>query len=53
VIGGMPPGTEIVTIFSGGVCAASAQSEAVWTLLDWLKSSAAAPAKLRHGMEPA
>ncbi len=53
VIGAMPPGTEIVTTFSGGICAASTQPEAVRILLAWLQSTAAAEAKRRHGMEPA
>lgn len=52
VIGAMPPGTEIVTTFSGGICAASTQVEAARTLLAWLQSPVAASAKLRHGMEP-
>jgi molybdate transport system substrate-binding protein len=53
VIGAMPPGTEIVTTFSGGICAASAQADAVRQLLAFLQSPAAADAKRRHGMEPA
>jgi molybdate transport system substrate-binding protein len=53
VIGAMPPGTEITTIFSGGICAASSQAEAVRALLAFMASPAAAAAKRRHGMEPA
>ncbi len=53
VIGGMPSGCEIVTTFSGGICAASTQPEAVRVLLAWLQSPAATEAKRRHGMEPA
>jgi molybdate transport system substrate-binding protein len=53
VIGPMPPGLQIVTIFAGGVAAASRQPEAVRALLDFMRSPAAAEAKLRHGMEPA
>ena len=53
VIGAMPPGTEIVTTFSGGVCAASSRSEAVRKLLAYMQSSAATEAKRRQGMEPA
>lgn len=53
VIGAMPPGTEIVTTFSGGVCAASSRPEAVRKLLAYMQSSAATEAKRRQGMEPA
>lgn len=53
VLGTMPPGTEIVTIFTGAVCAASAQPDAARALLDFMRSSAAADAKRRHGMESA
>ena len=53
VLGTMPPGCEIVTTFSGGLCATSAQAEAVRALLAFMQSPAAADAKRRHGMEPA
>ena len=53
VVGAMPPGTEILTVFSGAVCAASKQPTAVRELLAYLQSPAAAAAKRRHGMEPA
>jgi molybdate transport system substrate-binding protein len=53
VIGTMPPGCEIVTIFSGGVCVGSAQPAAVRALLAFMQSPAAADAKRHHGMEPA
>lgn len=53
VIGGMPPGTEIVTTFSGGICAASARADTVRALLDWMQSPATADTKRRYGMEPA
>ena len=53
VIGAMPPGCEIVTTFSGGVCAASTQPDAARALLAWLQSPAATAAKRRQGMEPA
>lgn len=53
IIGGMPPGTEIVTTFSGGICAASSRPEAVREMLAWLQSPATADTKRRHGMEPA
>ncbi len=53
VIGEMPPGCEIVTTFSGGICAASTQPDAARALLAWLQSPAATAAKGRQGMEPA
>lgn len=53
VLGPMPPGCEIVTTFSAGLCAASTQPEAVRALIDFMHSPAATDAKRRHGMEPA
>ncbi len=53
VIGGMPPGCEIVTTFSGAICAASQAPEAARALLAWLHSPAAAATKRKHGMDPA
>ncbi|MCX7149795.1 MAG: substrate-binding domain-containing protein, partial [Rhodocyclales bacterium] len=53
VLGTMPPGCEIVTTFSAGLCATSTQPEAVRALLAFMRSPAAADAKRRHGMEPA
>jgi molybdate transport system substrate-binding protein len=53
VIGPMPPGCGIVSIFSAGLCAASTQPEAVRALIDFMHSPDAAEAKRRHGMEPA
>ena len=53
VLGPMPPGVEIVTTFSAGLCAASSQPEAAAALIEFMRSPAAADAKRRHGMEPA
>jgi molybdate transport system substrate-binding protein len=53
VIGPMPPGLEIVTTFSGGICTASTQADAVRMLLAFIRSPAADEAKRRHGMQPA
>jgi len=53
VLGPMPPGVEIVTTFSAGLCAGSDRPEAVAALVAYLRSPAAAEAKRRHGMEPA
>ena len=53
VIGSMPPGLEIVTTFSGAVCASSNAREIARSFLDFARSPAAAEAKRRHGMQPA
>jgi molybdate transport system substrate-binding protein len=53
VLGTMPPGLEIVTTFSGAVCAVSTQPEAARSLLDFIRSPAADEARQRHGMQPA
>lgn len=53
VVGPLPEPAQIVTTFSAGVCAASSQPDAVRGLLDFMASPNAAPAKRRHGMEPA
>jgi len=53
VVGPMPPGLEIVTTFSGGICTASTRADAARALLDFMRSPAADQAKRRHGMQPA
>lgn len=53
VLGVMPPGSEIVTTFSGGICSAAADSAAAAALLDFFTSPDADAAKQRHGMQPA
>ncbi len=53
VLGPMPAGTEILTIFSAGLCSVSAQPDAVRDLLAYLRSPACDQAKRRQGMEPA
>ncbi|MBI3524291.1 MAG: substrate-binding domain-containing protein [Betaproteobacteria bacterium] len=52
VLGTMPSGCEIVTTFSAGLCAASAQPEAARALLAYMRSLTAADAKRRNGMAP-
>lgn len=52
VIGGMPPGLEIVTTFSAAVCAASNRPDEARELLRFLASPACDEAERRQGMEP-
>ena len=53
VLGPMPPGTEIVTAFSAGLCVASPSPAAARELIDFLRGQQTADAKRRHGTEPA
>jgi molybdate transport system substrate-binding protein len=53
VLGPMPPGVEIVTTFSAGLCATSTRVEAARALLAFMRSPATVDAKRRHGMEQA
>lgn len=53
VLGTMPPGCEIISTFSAGLCSTSTRPEAVRSFIDFMHSPAAADAKRRHGMEPA
>lgn len=53
VVGPLPPGVQIVTTFSGGVCASSRRAEAAHRLLAFMASPGAEDAKRRHGMDPA
>lgn len=53
VLGPMPPGTEIVTVFAAACCAASTRPDVVGRLLDFMASADTAAIKRRHGMQPA
>ncbi len=53
LVGPMPAGCAIVTIFSAGVCSRSTQAGAAGGLIAFLQSPATADLKRRHGMEPA
>jgi molybdate transport system substrate-binding protein len=52
VVGPMPAGAEIVTLFSGAVCATCTQRGAARELLLFMASPPTADAKRRQGMEP-
>lgn len=53
LLGGMPPGLEIVTTFTGAVRAGSAQVDAALAVLDFMNAPAQTALKERHGMEAA
>ena len=50
IVGGLPPGVEIITTFSGSVAATSVQAQAVQAMLAFWASAACADTKVRHGM---
>jgi molybdate transport system substrate-binding protein len=52
IVGPMPPAAEIITLFTGAICATSTQRDAVRELLVFMASPPAADAKRRQGMEP-
>lgn len=51
LLGGMPPGLEIVTTFSGALRVGSPRTEAARAVLDFMAAPARAALKQRHGME--
>jgi molybdate transport system substrate-binding protein len=53
VLGPLPPTIQIMTTFSGGVCATSQQPDAVRAMLAAMNGPETEPLKRRHGMEPA
>ncbi|MFM0345751.1 substrate-binding domain-containing protein [Paraburkholderia sp. RL17-347-BIC-D] len=53
VIGPMPAEAQIVTVFSAGICTASAKKHVAKAFLSFLASSQCDQAKLSQGMEPA
>lgn len=52
VLGPMPAAVQIITTFSGALCATSSQGEAVRQVLAFMASRDADAAKRRNGMEP-
>jgi molybdate transport system substrate-binding protein len=53
IVGPLPPEIQIVTVFSAGLSVTSTRPEAVRAMLGFMRSTDAAQAKRRHGMEPA
>jgi molybdate transport system substrate-binding protein len=51
LLGGMPPGLEIVTTFTGAVRVGAAQADAAQAVLDFMSAPAQTALKQRHGME--
>ena len=53
VLGPMPQAVQITTVFSAGLCTASADAKSVQRLLEFMASPGTAELKRRQGMEPA
>ena len=53
ILGPMPQAVQILTTFSGGICASSVHADEARAFLDFSASPEAADAKLDQGMEPA
>jgi len=52
IIGKMPPGTEIETVFSAGLCTSSQQPDNAQRVIDLFRGEDAAQAKRNQGMTP-
>ena len=52
LVGPLPPEVQQITVFSAGVAAGSREPEAARALIQFLTSTAAAPAIVESGMEP-
>ena len=53
IVGPLPEGVQLTTVFAAAVAATSTQPEAARALIAFMASEAATPAKQRQGMEPA
>lgn len=52
IVGKMPPGTEIKTVFSAGLCRSSEQVANAQRVIDFFASNETAQAKRNQGMDP-
>lgn len=52
LLGGMPPGAEIVSRFSGAIPATAAHADEAQALLDFMAGAASDATKRQHGMRP-
>ena len=53
IVGPLPPGAQIVTVFAAGIPTTSKQPEAAKALIQWLASPAAYPTIKKTSLEPA
>lgn len=53
VLGPLPPGTQVLTVFCGGVTRVSTRADAARAVLAFMASAAGDAVKRRRGMEPA
>jgi molybdate transport system substrate-binding protein len=53
IVGELPPGAQIVTVFTAGIPTTSKQPEAAKALIEWLASPKAYAAIKKSGLEPA
>lgn len=53
ILGPLPPGIEVTTVFSAAVCTGARQPRAAAELLDFLRSAAADACLIAHGLVPA
>lgn len=52
IVGELPPGAQIVTVFAAGIPTTSKQPDAAKALIQWLASPAAHAAIKKSGLEP-
>ena len=52
IVGQLPPGAQVVTVFAAGIPGTSKQPQAARAFIQWLASPAAHPAIKKSGLEP-
>jgi molybdate transport system substrate-binding protein len=52
IVGPLPPGAQMISVFAAGIPATSKQPEAAKAFIKWLASPAAYPAITKSGLEP-